>query len=326
MEKEDRKHVTRYSPTDVVKKLSEVYGQRFDDYRKEWDRACKVGEGYVPSKPLFLDIGINSDCNLRCKMCVRAYDKSMNNKHENMSLEMFGKIMQEVKELGIPAMLIGQESECLLHPQIKEIIRMAKEANPVDLFIITNGTLLNEEMSEYIIDMGVDRLEISVDAARKETYKTIRGGNLDILEKNIENFLRIRAEKGKERPFLRLSFCKQDDNISEQEEFLEKWKDKVDIVDFQEYVDLSNVLELKEKKNIKTWCDNPFDRLVIEYSGEIYGCCCVGFNRYNRLGNINEMSLMDAWNCEEMNDLRNSFITQNIRQVCLNCRSGVNTV
>lgn len=318
MKEENRGHVKRYDMTDMVKRLAEIHGQRFVDYRKAWDETCK---GEVASEyPLYIVIAVNSDCNLRCKMCARQFDQSMNNKHINMPLTMVDKIVEQCKAFQLPSVLIGAESECLLHPQIKEIIQKIAEINTVDYFLITNGTLLTEDLSRTIIESGVDRLQISIDAATRETYKTIRGGDLDLLERNIHDFINIRNAMGAERPFLRLSFCKQADNMHEMEAFLDKWSGVANMVDFQEYIDMSNVKSLAKKEYKEYHCPDPFQRLVIDYDGNMYGCCSLGYNHYFLLGNLENMSILEAWNSDKMNDLRESFRTQKLKQVCLNCR------
>lgn len=319
MQKEDRGHITRYDLTDVVEMLKKIHGQRFIDYRKEWDETCKCDK---PSEyPLFIELGVNSDCNLNCKMCARRFDKNMNNKHINMPLELVDKIVEQCKSFQLPAILIGQDSECLLHPEIKEIVRRIKSINPVDFFFITNGTLMNKDMSKFLIESGIDRLQISIDAATQGTYKKIRGGNLEQLERNIYDFIDIRNELGVKRPFLRVSFCKQPDNIDEVEIFRTKWCGIADMVDFQEYLDLSHVLDLTEKEYKEYHCPDPFQRIVIDYHGNMYGCCCIGYNRYFLLGNLEEISILEAWNSPTINELRESFRTQKLNKACLNCRA-----
>lgn len=320
MKKEDRGHIKRYVMVDVVERLKEIHGRCFTDYRRAWDETCK---GETASEyPLFIEIGVNSDCNLRCKMCARQFDQNMNNKHINIPLSLIDKIVEQSKAFHLPAVLIGQDSECLLHPQIKEIIQKVAEIEPVDFFLITNGTLLTKDLSRTFIESGIDRLQISIDAATRETYKTIRGGDLDQLERNIFDFIDVRAAMGAERPFLRLSFCKQADNIHEMEAFFDKWSGIADIVDFQEYIDLSNVTNLAEKEYREYHCPDPFQRLVIDYAGNIYGCCCIGYNRYFLIGNLEDISILEAWNSDKLNDLRESFRTQKLKQVCLNCRAN----
>lgn len=41
---------------------------------------------------------------------------------------------------------------------------------------------------------------------------------------------------------------------------------------------------------------------------------------------LNELIIiLNAWNSETMNDLRQSFRTQNLKKVCLNCRANSGT-
>lgn len=176
MDKElgDRGHLQRYERINVGQKLAQKYGERFVAYREVWDRV--TNEHIVPDAPLYIALGINSDCNLKCKMCTRYFDSSKNNRHINMPLSLVEKIVSQAKEFHLPSVLIGADSECLLHPQFKEIVRKVKEIDPVDFFVISNGTLLTEDMAAFLVRVGVDRLEVSVDAATPRSYQKIRGG------------------------------------------------------------------------------------------------------------------------------------------------------
>lgn len=319
VEAEDRGYITRYDVSNMLEKLKKIHGQRFIDYRNAWDRTCKCEE--APEYPLFIELAITSDCNMRCKMCARNFDATLNNRHINMPLEMVDAIVAQCKAFNLPAILIGCESECLLHPEIKELIRRIRMIDPVDFFLITNGTLLNKDMSKFLIGSGLDRLEVSIDAATSDTYKKIRGGKLEILERNIADFLDARAEMGSERPFLRVSFCRQQDNLMEEEMFLNKWAKVADMVDFQDCVDYSTITCLKEREYKEYHCPEPFQRLVIDYNGDIFGCCAFSYNHYFKLGNLKDISILDAWNSVMMKELRESFIKQNLKKVCLNCRA-----
>lgn len=318
MKKEDRGHIIRYGSDEVMNLLAEKHGSRFVEYREMWDDAAK--KHIVPDYPLYIALGINSDCNLRCKMCARAYDNSMNTKHQNISMELIDKIVKQCKDFHCPSVLIGQESECMLHPEFEEIVRRVKSIEPVDYFVISNGTLLNERISNLLIKEDIDRLQISIDASTSDTYKRIRGGNLDRLEFNINRFLELRECARQKTPILRVSFCKQLDNQGEEHSFLDKWSEKADIVDFQDYIDLSHVMDLKDMPYKEYFCPDPYQRLVIDFLGNIYACCCIGYNKYFKLGNLKSMTLLEAWHCDTIKDLRKSFATQNLKSACLNCR------
>lgn len=312
---ENRTHVERFESFNISQFMSEMKGNQYLEYRKLWNNAEKGGE--VPSAPMHLDIGLTSWCNLRCKMCFRNAD-SPNIEKQYMSLEMARKIATECRELGVYAIALGEGSEGLLHPQIEEIIDIFSEAGMLELFVMTNGILLNDNLIKKIISSKVDRVNISIDAATKETYKKIRGANLDILEKNIERFLELRGNR--KTPLLRVSFVKQEENISEIELFLEKWKEKADVVDFQDVVNYENVDKLIQiDRQIDYICPPPFTRLCIKWNGDIYPCSNP-YSKYFKIGNINDITIKMAWESEVITKLRKDMLEKNMPLACKNCR------
>ena len=70
----------------------------------------------------------------------------------------------------------------------------------MDVFLFTNGTLLNKEKSKMILESNITRLFISIDALTSETYNKIRvpvskrlknSNRIVELENNIKNFMHI---------------------------------------------------------------------------------------------------------------------------------------
>ncbi len=87
--------------------------------------------------------------------------------------------------------------------------------------LITNGMLLTPGQWERIghLHHRIDSLEISVDAAKAETYAVVRrGGNFERLRKNLE-FVREKRREGYIR-FWRLSFVVQNRNFREMPDFV----------------------------------------------------------------------------------------------------------
>ena len=73
------------------------------------------------------------------------------------------KIFKEFKKEKLDALLLST-SETLLHKDYPEILKMAEEAEIMDQFLFTNGTLLNEKNSNLILKSSLTRLFISIDA------------------------------------------------------------------------------------------------------------------------------------------------------------------
>lgn len=312
---EDRGHVKRYLNIDIIAELSELHGAKFVEYRKLWDLSEKGA--LVPEKPLHFFAEYTSYCNLKCKMCYHSVD-SREKVVSNVPLDTINEIARQCKELEIPSIEIGSGGECTLHPNIKELLGILKTANAMDYIFITNGTLLNEDLINLILDLQIERFQISVDASTPETYKKIRGGDYNRLENNINKFIELKKKRNSKLPILRLSFVKQEDNIHEMNDFLNIWKNKADIIDFQDYIDHKNIDNLQNIEVRNFVCPHPFHSIGILHNGDLVPCCTF-FAKHLVLGNIKDMTIEEAWNSDKIKDLRNSFLNGKINKVCKNC-------
>jgi len=319
---ENRNHIKRYSIQDTHKFLAEKYGERYKKYRELWELTDK-GE-ITPEKPLYFFIELNSHCNLNCKMCYQSLTSTKRPVY-SMPMHIVDKMAKEIKELEIPSMILSAGAEGLIHPEIKEIITKFKNAGIIDFILMTNGIKLTEDIAELIVDLGIERLSVSLDAATPQTYEKIRGiDKLELIKKNINKFLEIRKKKNSKLPFLRLTFVKQEENFAEIDAFYEKWKDKADLIDYQDLINYANVDELKQIDCEHFVCSNPFQRIGVGYNGDIYPCCSF-YQKYFVLGNIEDTTLLEAWNSPKINILRRAFRDKlEIPLPCKNCYGNLN--
>lgn len=316
---EDREYIQRYSISDIestiYSTLSPVDRGRFTEYRKAWQLAEKGI--MIPEKPLYVVLEVSDICNLECVMCYRA-KSHLKYEKKYMSMDLLDKILSEVKELSVPSLLIGTNAECLIHPQIELIIEKVKSAGVIDFIVITNGIKLTKDISNLLVDLSVERLNVSLDAATPETFKKIRGGNLVAIEENIMNFLETRNRKNSKTPILRVSFVKMEENKHEKEMFYNKWKDHADIIDFQDYIEFDYVDHLVDVEVENFICAHPFTRLAISWRGDIFPCCTF-FQKHFKMAHVNEMTLAEAWDSSLITDLRSSFLDEKLTKVCKNC-------
>jgi MoaA/NifB/PqqE/SkfB family radical SAM enzyme len=113
--------------------------------------------------------------------------------------------------LKIPSVWLSG-GEPLTHPDICRILNVFGATKPLDYWMVTNGILLNDRVIETIMNCGLTWLSVSIDAANSETYKKIRGGDLDTVQKNIETFTCMRNRSKSRLPFLRVTFVCMADN------------------------------------------------------------------------------------------------------------------
>ena len=131
-----------------------------------------------------------SNCNLHCVKCSRG--KWENEPKGYMAFELFDKIMDEIPD-SVTRIFFGGIGEPLFHPDIIYMIRRAKGTGR-RVEMITNGTLLDDDMSRKITDSALDMLWISLDSIEEESYEYLHSGaEFAGVMSNIQTFNRNRG-------------------------------------------------------------------------------------------------------------------------------------
>ena len=310
--------VIRCVTDDPFKELKKRYGDAYVNYRNERDNAFRNQK--LADTPIQLIISLTSWCNLSCQMCI--FKESNSVSKEYMSLELVDKIVSEAKQMKVQSFFLGSCSEMLLHPHIEDVIRRFGKVGVFDYWIITNGTLLNDSISQAMIDSGVTVLGVSLDAATNETYKNIRGGNLENVINKIYEFVELREKQNKSLPRLRVCFVEMDHNKHEKEAFIDAWENIADIIDFQSNIECTKkqiTLDSIFKKRYV--CGYPFATLQIGHDGQLQPCCAEAFDPpgHYKQYNANSMSIYDYWHSSEMTKLRESLISHDYLSCCAAC-------
>ncbi len=203
----------------------------------------------------------------------------------------------------------------------------------MDIFLFTNGVLLTDDLSEFLVRERVSRVFVSLDAVEPATYKDIRGKDeLGRIEKNLLKLLEVRKKHGATLPIVRVSFCVQELNHREQDAFQKKWEGVVDFIDYQATTSIDWVTELIETGTVKDkrlldvdpktlpFCNQPFGYLSVLSSGDITPCC--SFYAHNlKLGHISKDNVHDVWRGEKIRKLREELLTGNPNPTCRVCLS-----
>lgn len=131
-------------------------------------------------KPLWAQINVTWQCNLNCGYCTE-YD---NSKGHVPSADIIARI-DHCKELGVlHTDLIGGEP--LLHPDIFPLMRHVVRSG-MSTGMTTNGFLLTEDKLKELVDLGMGRIQISIDRLNPspdtpKSLKTLRG-KIDMVAK-----------------------------------------------------------------------------------------------------------------------------------------------
>lgn len=180
-------------------------------------RAVRAGhlQNNLGIRPLKVEIDLTNKCNLRCAMCYFSDEVVFRRKREDISVDDFARIAEQVfpwcKDVGL-----SFGTEPLLHRQFAELLAIAKSHQVPWVWATTNGLLLNHQLIDDVIRLGLDSLCISIDGATRSTYERIRvGASFDKLLGNIEELNRAKEHAGSATPYVQINFVLMRSNIEE---------------------------------------------------------------------------------------------------------------
>lgn len=161
--------------------------------------------------PRNLIIETTTRCNLRCEQCARLVDKYA---LADMSMETFDRLRPLFPH--IEEVALYGHGETFLHPQFFTMLEELKK-HDIFVYITTNGMLVNERVARRLVELNLDRLSFSLDAATPELFNTIRRGA--DFQKVLENIRRINTCKQQagrdDAPVLSIMYCAMKNNIQE---------------------------------------------------------------------------------------------------------------
>src|SRR6478735_6885976 len=123
-----------------------------------------------------------------------------------MDMDLYRKVVDECAALGITHVRVHNYGEPFLDRGLVEKVRYAKSKGIAEVGMISNGSLITEDIARGMIDAGLDAINISVDAAGKEVFESTRVHlSYDEVTSNIRTLARLRNEAGRTHPKLILS-------------------------------------------------------------------------------------------------------------------------
>ncbi|NPA97004.1 MAG: radical SAM protein [Crenarchaeota archaeon] len=125
------------------------------------------------NKPFSVSIFLTKCCNLSCKHCV--YGCSSDRPKIFLSLEDFKTILDKLANDGVMQIVLTG-GEPLLHPNFANIVKLIHDYG-LSWRLITNGTLINEDVARVIARNEPSSVIISIDGPDKATHEFIRGAN-----------------------------------------------------------------------------------------------------------------------------------------------------
>ncbi|MEI7437299.1 MAG: radical SAM protein [bacterium] len=165
--------------------------------------------------PRHLIIEITSFCNLRCRMCPKT-NNSVNTPENNvMAWDIFERLiplLPRIESLD----LTGVWGEAFLHPKLYVDMLKTIKAHGSDVYTISNGTLITDDLARQLVEHDLNKLIVSLDAATPETYSVIRPpGRFEDVLKGLGFIDAWKKKLGRTQPRLELAFVGMKSNIEE---------------------------------------------------------------------------------------------------------------
>lgn len=288
--------------------MESIYKEKYTSYRTRWSAAYETGD-FPKEFPLHIDIDLQDACNQNCNICHQRY---RNRTNAIMPVDLLESIIDEGAICGLCALNFGASAEPLLQKHLLlHGINYASDRGIMDIFVHTNGILLDESFSSRLLDSGLKHLCISLDAVSESTYRNTRNSShFNHIVKNVNRFCQMRHKQKKSLPTIRLSFCVSPLNYTEAENFVHEWNGKVDLVELQGYRHVDSSIDVQKAFQKKVFrCANPFRRIMIWPEGDVTLCC--GY-RYDDvfLGNLREeegITISKMWRGSKLNRIRSAF-------------------
>jgi MoaA/NifB/PqqE/SkfB family radical SAM enzyme len=159
------------------------------------------------------NIPVTDNCNLSCIMCPR--HQALNLNPVNATDLVVERSLEEAPS--VVSVLVQGMGEPLLYPRLLEVIQRFKAAArpEAQIGLTTNATRLDEPMALALCQAGLDFIYFSLDGATPEVYEAIRvGADFGQVTGNIDRMVRLSRQH---RPQLQtmLNFVIQPENKHE---------------------------------------------------------------------------------------------------------------
>lgn len=246
--------------------------------------------------PLNVIIEPGNYCNLNCKTCL---NNKMTRPKGSMDIRLYKKIIDEIAlENKHTRIWLDFYGEPLIQRfKLFYMINYAKNKGLTNISLNTNGTLLDEEMAEMLLDSGINFLSVDCDGFSKEVYETIRvGAKRDVLYKNLEYIINLKKLRNQKYPIIEAKIMEMDENKNEVEQVMKYWQSKGAWTTKRRLISWGGQLEgiYKEEEKDRIACGTAMGILPITWDGKAVNCV-MDTDAKLQCGDVNIESIKEIW-------------------------------
>jgi len=292
--------------------------------------SCDPFNYWLPSAPLYLDVEPTNFCNMKCNFCTGQQQGKRSRGY--MTYQLFCKIANQAKDMGVQGIRFLRWGEPLLSP---DIFRMISYANSRGLLthVTTNGKLLTVENATKLIDSGLDSIIISFQGVDAEGYREMRNDKAETIVTNLMNFKNMRDKSNARNPHICVSTTTTNETTAEIRQFEESMSMYCDSVS----VGATWFRRLENKELVKDAlprakklphhfkCIEVMTKLSIDWDGSV-SPCCLDYDQQMKIGDLNTESLIKIWKSDKLKHIQGllSQSQQDLFVLCSTCELNYN--
>lgn len=182
-----------------------------DPARREIERLLAWRRGEAPG-PLRLHLVLTERCNLTCRSCFMG-QLPPSTREQELDDETLRRVADEAIGFGVEELyLVGGEILVRREVALALMARVKDVGLRGDL--TSNGTLLDEGVARALVEMGWDRIQVSLDGPDPATNDTLRppAGTFDRVKGAVERLRGLRDRAGAAHPEIGLATVVSADN------------------------------------------------------------------------------------------------------------------
>ena len=290
-------------------------------------------ETVIPLRtPFIINIDPADVCNFQCKFCPTGdrelMKKTIGRNHGCMDFELYKKIIGDICEFEdkVKVIRLYKDGEPLLNSHFADMIKYAKQSGCCDrVDTTTNASLLTHELSDKIIEAGLDRINISIEGVNEQQYLDFSGYRLkyDELVDNIKYFYEHKTNT-------EMIVKTNGDILTEAQKqcFLNTFGDIADGIFIESIMDCwptfeQKKVEVNEERGIYgqaikevSVCPYVFYSFAINSDGTI-SLCLLDWHRKLLIGDAKTQKIKDVWQGEEIRKYQKLFLEGGRKGHCI---------
>lgn len=167
-------------------------------------------------RPFKIEIEHTTICNKECTFCGHT---RLIERQEQMSLEKFKYIIDSIPSL--KWLNIAGIGSTFLHKDFIKMLEYARQKY-INVNFVDEFDLFDEEKARRVIELGVNSIFASFDAAKKETYERMKNGcSFERSINNIKKLLKLKEQMGSPFPVVHFRFVVTKINYREMPDYVE---------------------------------------------------------------------------------------------------------